>query len=78
MNFKPLRPRLRIGPYLQGKKGENKPENPPYIGKIPKKTFFSASLMVSESLAQSLSHSIKCVGIELLGQLKNTYILLFS
>ena len=28
MNFKPLRPRLKIEPYLQGKKGENKPENP--------------------------------------------------
>ena len=28
MNFKPLRPRLKIGPYLQGKKGQNKPENP--------------------------------------------------
>ena len=26
MNFKPLRPRLKIGPYLQGKKGQNKPE----------------------------------------------------
>ena len=28
MNFKPLRPRLKIGPYLQGEKGQNKPENP--------------------------------------------------
>ena len=28
MNFKPLRLRLKIGPYLQGEKVENKPENP--------------------------------------------------
>ena len=41
MNFKPLRPRLKIGPYLQGKKGENKPESAIFFG--PKMATFAKS-----------------------------------
>ena len=51
MNFKPLRPRLKIGPYLQGKKGQNKPENPQNwnMAKIaPKSDKFMKYKVVSE------------------------------
>ena len=54
MNFKPLRPLLKIGPYLQGKKGQNKPENPQNwnMAKIaPKSDKFTKSIFFGPKMA---------------------------